>query len=172
MKRIMRISLIVSLIGFICTITMDIVGSYQYERDYQSYWNLADKASTIEQKAEYIDKYVNAIENGDMSGYNAIIFTTPDNSFDQNLIALKSLQGRLHEISKMNVNSFEYQTAISQITEQEQGEAYKMIKTFEGIWWKCHYILLWDWIGTLTIAICTILLVLSLVLVLITHTID
>jgi hypothetical protein len=164
MKTTMILLLASSLLGFAFMITFNIIGNYQYERDYQSYWNLADKASTIEQKAEYIDKYVNAIENGSMSGYNAIIFTTPDNSFEQNLIALKSLQVRLHKISKMDINSFEYQTAISQITQQEQGKAYKMIMIFQGIWWKCHYFLLWNWIGETMIGLFIIMLLISSVL--------
>ena len=125
-----------------------IYGNYQYTRDFESYWQLADKASTIPQKSEYIDKFVSAIESGGFAGkYNALFMNTPDNSFDKNLEALKSLQGRLHEIEKMDITSFQYQTAIQQITAQEQGEAKNMLDVFSGIWWKEHHFWLWDWIA-------------------------
>jgi len=139
--------LILSIIG-------GITGEYQYERDYKSFWDLADKASTIPQKAQYVDKFVDALANAGMDGkYNAIFLTTPDNSFDRNFEALKSLQLRLHEIELMGVTSFEYQTAMQQITGQEQGEAENMLDVFNGIWWKTHHFLLWDWICLVQVVI-------------------
>jgi hypothetical protein len=121
--------------------------SYQYEREIHSYWSLADKSSTIAAKASYLDRFVSVLEAQGLGGtYDAIIYPTPDNSFDANLQALKSLQGRLHEIQQMNVTSFEYQTAIQQITAQEQGEAKAMLDVFEGAWYKQRHFLLWGWI--------------------------
>jgi hypothetical protein len=123
------------------------IGSYRYNKEYECYWNLADKASTISKKAEGIDKFVSALENSGFQGkYNAIFLQTPDNSFDYNFEALKSLQLRMHEIEKMDVTSFQYQTAIQQITEQEQGQAREMLSEFKGIWWKEYHPLLWNWI--------------------------
>lgn len=136
-----------------------IVSDYKYEKDYASYWNLADKASTISKKAEGIDKFVTALENSNLKGkYNAIYLTTPDNSFDKNFEAIKSLQLRLHEIEKMDITSFQYQTAIQQITQQEQGEAKEMLSVFRGIWGKDNYPLIWNWIGTIQILLFIILL--------------
>ena len=137
--------------GFFCgNIVSEILGAYQYNRQIGSFWNLAEKASTIVQKSEYIDKFVDAIKNAGMNDdYNAIILKTPDNSFNENFKALISLQGRLHDIQKMDIQSFAYQTAIQQITAQEQGEAKNMLEVFWGIWWKTHHFFLWNWVAFL-----------------------
>ena len=135
------------------------IGNYHYERDIESYWNLAEKASTIQQKAVYMDKFVAGFKGKGFEGdYNAIFFKTPDNSFDKNLEALQSLKTRLNEIQKMNVTSFEYQTAIQQITAQEQGEAQAMLEVFSGIWWKNNYLFLWEWVAGLEVIICIFLI--------------
>ena len=47
----------------------------------------------------------------------------------------------------MNVQSFAYQTAIQQITQQEQGEAQYMLKVFQGSWMLIHYWYLWNWLS-------------------------
>ena len=87
-----------------------------------------------------------------------LFFKTPDNSFDKNLEALQSLKTRLDEIQKMNVTSFEYQTAIQQITAQEQGEAQDMLEVFSGIWWKNNYLFLWEWVAVLEVVLCIVLI--------------
>jgi len=110
-----------------------VVADWSYEQSISSPWKLADKASTIVQKANYIDQFVVALENAKLNGTNnAIWLKTPNNSFDSNLEQLKTLQTRLHEIERMDVTSFQYQTAIQQITQQEQGEAKAMLGVFEG----------------------------------------
>ena len=63
----------------------------------------------------------------------------------------------------MNVASFEYQTAIQQITAQEQGEAQAMLEVFSGIWWKNNYIFLWEWVAVLEVVFCIFLIALGLV---------
>lgn len=137
-----------------------IVGEYRYEKNFECYWHLAEKASTIAKKTEGIDKFIKALESSNMRGkYNAVFLETPDNSFEMNLDALKSLQLRLHEIEKMDVASFQYQTAIQQITAQEQGEALKMLRVFSGVWWKENYITMWQWVLVLNILMVCILLI-------------
>jgi hypothetical protein len=132
---------------------------YEYSKEISSNWDLADKSSTIAEKSRYIDKFVMALEQSGLKGkYNAIIFPTPNNSFDANLKALKSLQSRLQEIQTMDVTSFQYQTAIQQITAQEQGEAQDMLSVFSGIWLKEKNILLWDWIMGLVVTLSLICL--------------
>jgi hypothetical protein len=61
------------------------------------------------------------------------------------MVALKSLQGRMHQIQSMDEQSFAYQTAIQQITAQEQGEAAHLTDTFEGCWYLRNYSALWQW---------------------------
>ena len=124
-----------------------IIGRYEYSNQIESYWNLADRASTISQKSEYVDKFIATIEKARLSTHNAIFLKTPDNSLEQNMRALLSLQSRLHEIQTMDVKSFEYQQAIYQITAQEQGEAHKMLGVIGGCWWKENHFFFWDWIG-------------------------
>jgi hypothetical protein len=148
------------IVMIICTI----IGDYKYERDCESYWSLSEKASTIQQKAAYINKFVASLKDKGMEGdYNAIFFKTPDNSFDKNFEALQSLKTRLDEIQKMNIASFEYQTAIQQITAQEQGEAQAMLDVFSGIWWKNNYIILWDWIAGIEIFCCIFMIIVGLI---------
>lgn len=98
-----------------------IKADYIWDRDYNSYWELADKSSTIVPKAEHVAKFVAEIEKNKekFAEYNAVFMTTPDNSFKGNFEALKTLNVRLNEIRGMDVKSFEFQTALQQITDQE-----------------------------------------------------
>jgi len=133
-------------------VIMGINANWQYENNYSAFWNLADKASTISQKSDYIDKFVSALEGSNLQGQNAnLIWQTNNTSFDQNMSALKSLQSRLHEIKTMDESSFAYQTAIQQITAQEQGQAQDMLDVFETCFWKVHYPYLYNIWGFLTI---------------------
>lgn len=112
----------------------------EYSTKVGSNWDLADRASTIAQKSEYIDKFVVALEGENLSGYNSRIFNqTPASDFDENMKALKSLQNRLKEISKMDESAFAYQTAIQQITEQEQGGADEMTEVLSQCWLKKNH---------------------------------
>lgn len=122
------------------------VASNDYERSVQSYWRLSVKASNLEVKAEYLDKYVEAVEAQGFSGNNAFWLTNPDNGYDENIKALKSLQSRMSEIRHMDVSTFAYQQAISQITQQEQNEARALTSTFEGLWYLKHHLFYWDWV--------------------------
>ena len=128
-------------------IQQNIVADYRFEKTYLFAWNLADKSSTIDAKAKYISQFVELLEasKADFSSHDAQWMKTPDNSFEMNLAALKTLDSRLHEIMRMDVKSFEYQTAIQQITAQEQGEAKKLIGTLYGCWLKEKYPVVWDW---------------------------
>lgn len=156
--------IIVGVLWLIVMIVFAIIGNYEYERDYESNWNLAEKASTIQQKAFYMDKFVASLKGKGLEGdYNAMFLKTPDNSFDKNFEALQSLKTRLDEIQKMNITSFEYQTAIQQITAQEQGEAQSTLSEISGIWWKNNYIFLWDWIAGAEVIFCIFLIIAGLV---------
>lgn len=153
-KSFIIFSFVASLIGLMYA---GIIGSYQYENQYSCYWDLAEKASTLAQKSKYIDSFTIALEKGNFKGkYNAMWLKTPDNSFDKNFEALASLQSRLNEIQKMDINSFQYQSAMEQITKQEQGEANKMVHVFQGIWCKEHWLIMWDWVGIIMISLCVL----------------
>lgn len=127
-------------------IKAEVTAGYEYSNTIGSYWDLSDKASTLQQKSTYLDKYVAALEQpGAFAPFDATIFQTPDNSFEQNMVALKSLQGRMHQIQGMDEQSFAYQTAIQQITAQEQGEAHLLTGTLEGCWYLQNHYFLWGW---------------------------
>jgi hypothetical protein len=143
-------TLIAAVLGMIVWGANEILASYHYENTIGSYWALSDKASTLVQKSTYLDQYVEALERSSLAGTsNAIFLKTPNNSFDQNMVALKSLQGRMHQIQNMDEQSFAYQTAIQQITAQEQGEAYQLTSTFEGCWYLANHPFLWQWIDAI-----------------------
>ena len=119
--------------------------NYEWSNNYSSYWSLSTKASTIEQKSQYMDTFVSALQASGLQGSNdAFFLKTPDNSFDQNFVALQSLQSRLHDIKTMDVSSLQYQQAISQITSQEQDGGDAMISVFHECWLKVHYYWLWN----------------------------
>ena len=154
MKKLGIFLTTIGIVFFVGMISSAIIAAYQYEKQFQSYWDLADKSSTIEEKSRYIDIFVENYKKADLSGYhNAIIFKTPNNSFDKNFQALQSLQSRLQEIKTMDVKSFEYQTAIQQITQQEQGEAFEILYQLSGTWYIKYYFFIWNWMGVVSILI-------------------
>lgn len=165
MKKLIGASLLIISIIFIAIwITVGVRANYEWNSNYYSYWSLGVKASTIEQKSQYIDRFVTALQTAGLQGSNdALFFPTADNSFDSNFQALQSLQGRLHEIQKMDESSFQYQTAIQQITSQEQDDAGDMLNVLSGTWWKVHHYFLWNpWITFLGVVILIILILISM----------
>lgn len=128
------------------------MSAYKYENKYSSYWILADKSSTIDAKSKYINMFIDTLDHGnfykEFSDNASLFLKTPSTSFDNNLQALKTLGTRLDEISKMDVKSFEYNTAIQQITAQEQGEAAPMLAVFKNCWIIKNYIWAYTWINT------------------------
>lgn len=138
--------LLAFLVLLVWAIAAEILADYEYEKTIGSYWELADKASTLPQKADYLNRFVTAIEANHITGHNAIWLKTPDNSVDQNMVALHSLQQRMAEIRNMDVSSFAYQQAIQQITAQEQGEAKQLLDVIAGAWYLQNHPFLWNWI--------------------------
>lgn len=112
----------------------------EYSNLAGSYWDLAEKSSTIKDKSTNIDLFVYKLESLGLQNTNsALIYKTINTDFNKNFAALKTFQSRLHSIDTMNVNSFAYQTAIQQITQQEQGEADDMLSVFSECYYKVHY---------------------------------
>lgn len=141
------------IVSFATIVIVDNRAAYTYENKYGQLWELADKSSTISAKYSYINEFVIALEkgytNGDFADYNATFLQTPNNSFQKNLEALKTLSERLGEIREMNPSSFEYNTAIQQITAQEQGEADAILAVFKGCYNRENYPITWGWIGNI-----------------------
>jgi hypothetical protein len=153
-KKTVSLSIIIGILSLVIggiTFSFFVIANYNFEKDYLQYWNLADKSSTIQAKEEYIAKFVDALESGhergDFAANNAIFLKTQDNSFVANVGAVKTLANRLAEIKQMKPDTFEYATAIQQITGQEQGEAGVMIETLRGCYVLENYTMVWGWIA-------------------------
>jgi hypothetical protein len=159
--------LLISLILASILIFVSIRAYYDFNKNYLSYWELSDRSSTLSAKEEYIIKFVDTLNNNrdKFSNYNALILKTPQNKFDNNLKAITTLRNRLRDISKMDETSFEYQTAIQQITAQEQGEAQNIIEDIRGSFYLKSYPLFWDWIFIILLSIDMILLSLGCILI-------
>ena len=140
---------LVGLILFAGQIKGCVKSEFKFENRFLSSWSLADKSSTIDAKSQYIDKFVADIISNkeEFADYDAVWLKTPNNSFENNLNALVSLKNRLSEIKGMDPTSFQYNTAIQQITQQEQGEAGGMISVIQGCWDLHNYSSVWNWIG-------------------------
>ena len=153
--------IIISAILLIGTITFNIIADYKYSQRFLYAWNLSDKSSTIDAKFKYINEFVTNIEENrkEFADNSAIVFTTPNNSFDKNLDAVKSLRDRLASIQKMDPASFQYNTAIQQITAQEQGEAGTMISVLQSCFFLSQYPSVWNWIGVLVCLFASILVI-------------
>lgn len=135
--KIFLTTFVLAIIIIISTITITVLTSAAFERDYMGEWNLSDKSSTIEAKSEHLNNFVILLEKNkdkDFLDNGKIFFQNQNSSFDSNLAALKTLAKRLEEIKGMDPASFQYNTAIQQITQQEQGEAGAMI----GVFYDCY----------------------------------
>ena len=145
------ITIICIIFGTVC-ISQCVNANIEWTNDIGYAWDLADKSSTLAEKSKYIDEFIFNLKESKHNKYGALVYKTRSYDFDLNLKALETLGERLHEIQKIDVNSFAYQTAIQQITAQEQGEAQEMIKVLYGAWvidnywWAFYVVQLWVWI--------------------------
>lgn len=153
LKKIGVVLLLIAISIWISQISSCVKSNYLFEKKYSYAWNLSDKSSTIEAKAAYINEFVGSLVSNKeyFSDYNAIWLKTPNNNFEYNLKAITTLKNRLMEIKEMDITSFQYNTAIQQITAQEQGEAYKLISIIQGCYDLKNYWYVWDWFGLIII---------------------
>lgn len=145
--------LVAGVIMMTLQIRSSILSGYTYEKQYSNLWELADKSSTIPAKQQYITQFLSTLKagqtNGEFADYDATWLKTPNNSFAANVKAIQTLSDRLTQIQDMDPASFQYNTAIQQITAQEQGEARRMLAVFEGCYDRENYPLIWGWICTI-----------------------
>lgn len=161
---ILIILLVVTGIGLF--IWKNVKADYEWNNEVLSNWSLSDKASTIAAKSAYIDKFIAALQSASLADNNALIYKTADNNCQNNVQAVTTLRDRLDEIKGMDENSFQYQQAIQQITDQEQGQADMLLDTLSGCWMKANHYFLWNgWYNLLTILGVVIGLVVGMVLI-------
>lgn len=116
------ISLVVLFVGFLFFVAMpfSIYTGYKWNEQVEDYFQLSDKASSIEKKTEYLNKYVSVLkERGLDSGESVLFFTKPTTDLKNQFEILTSLQNRMIELKKLQPNSLEYQQALKQITDSE-----------------------------------------------------
>lgn len=128
----------------IATVTLVVVsrvqGNLAWIRGPGAAWEFADRASTLEEKHRLISEFVQKLEAAGLEGeHSQTFFQTPENSFDYNMKALRSLRDRLAVSKGMAVTSVEYQMAMQQVTAQEQGEAANMIGSLRECWIRDQY---------------------------------
>lgn len=161
--------LIIGVTLLVAPIWVDVIGGYHWRNEYLNHWTLADRSSTIPSKQQHIRDFVNALEkgndNGRFSSYDALLLQTPSNNFQTNLTALKTLSQRLDEIQGMDPNSFQYNTAIQQITAQEQGEAREMLGILQGCFFLANYPIAWNWIEGLMICSAIVIGIFGVILI-------
>jgi len=93
---------------------------YSFDSNVGQWFELSDKASTIDRKLEYLGKFDAAVQKyGLTEGQSTVFFPTKETSLEENYIVLKTLLQRLNETSNLSVSSQEYQWALKQITENE-----------------------------------------------------
>ena len=117
-------AMIIGLIVFVTILAGTFLDSlflgYPYNANIGSYFDLSDKASKLDTKLDYLKQYSNAlVESGLNEGQSTVFFQTKETSLEENYKVLQSLIERMEETKEMEINSFEYQTAIKQITEDE-----------------------------------------------------
>ena len=152
-----------ALLMSVIVIVILIQAEYSFNTNFKSYWELSDRSSTLSAKEQYINQFVDALQkNRDkFEDYDAVFLKTPQNSFDNNLKAVITLRDRLKDIQQMNETSFEYQTAIQQITAQEQGEADAMMSDIQGCYFLKSYPFIWDWFMIIELLIVVIMTILG-----------
>jgi hypothetical protein len=114
---------------------------YNFDREIGQWFELSDKASTIDKKLDYIEKFDAAIQKYDLTeGQTTIFFPTRETSLEENYAILLTLEQRLNETANLSTSSQEYQWAIRQITEDEY--CWFHIQLFKqgfylknGVWW-------------------------------------
>lgn len=144
MKTLGIILLTVGIILLGSYITYAVYSNFNWDNAVYSNWNLSDKSSTLQAKADYMDKFVLALQSNNLADNDALIWKTADNNCQNNINAVITLRDRLTQIKGMDETSFQYQQAIQQITSQEQGEASTMIQTLHGCYNKTHFYFLWN----------------------------
>ena len=136
--------LFLGLLGFHAI--QEIYTNYECNRDLLSYWKLSAKASTLKQKSQYLDKFVANLEAAHLSGNNALILKTPDNSYEQNMATLKSLtvsHGRRNQEHGCEV----VRVSAGDVSDFCAGRAgVNGVGDLIGVWYLDHHPSVWGWI--------------------------
>ena len=153
------ILIFIAIIMVILDITYGNIAWNDYDSKVGSDFERVKKTITIEEKSKIVDGLVLKFENSTLiDKYDAQFYKSDKYSFNVNLNTFKNYQLRLHELSQIDKNSLEYQTALIQINLFEK-EQLKDVR-FYGTFFHDEYFLIWDWICVLNvITICLLLII-------------
>jgi hypothetical protein len=119
--------------------------NYKWKCEAEQYMLLADDASTADIKLLYLRQYRRAIEQKVTRNDARYIFTQERLTRDAQLGVLATLICRLEQISTMDAKSFEYQTAMQQVTGQEFDHAMTDVDGVFKDCWRRQSIWRWFW---------------------------
>ena len=89
---------------------------YTFERDIDAWMHRAQVAADAEDIREYMQHYKAGLESRHLTtGYWAVYFTRPDNSYELHYRSVVRVLERLEYVVKMEKKSVEYQTALDDI---------------------------------------------------------
>jgi hypothetical protein len=93
----------------------------EYQRNVETHFTYADRASDAVTKADNFNKFVGALEEHNLtSGHTSVWFQDQPNAIlDKNYEVALSLQKRLNETAELDPKSEAYQYAMRQFTMQE-----------------------------------------------------
>ena len=95
------------------------MASFPYKKNVESHLGMADDASTAALKLEHLLEYKKSVLKVVKGDDARLIFKTPQTKKAAQIAILDSLIDRVSTTAKMKTDSFEYQTAMNQITGQE-----------------------------------------------------
>jgi hypothetical protein len=125
------------MVGTICVFLfcMGIGINYTYNKNIGTYVKLADDASTAQAKLDYLLQYRDSCDSKIKRNEAKYIFKTQQKTKNEQLKIIDTLIVRLKDTVKMNPQSFEYQTAMGQLTGQEFETT---LKTTDYIMYDCY----------------------------------
>jgi len=118
---IIVVCIVLLIAGYITVFTVNSIrNGYMWENTVNSYFELADRASSIDKKLEYLKQYRAALmEKGLNAGQSRYVRPTPASDLSNQMIILDTLIIRMEDAQKLSSSSLEYQQAIKQITTDE-----------------------------------------------------
>ena len=118
-EYIVLVALLSSIVLWIGSATVVIIDAYHIDRDTTSWLSRAQVSSNPTDMRYYLEKLVDGMKKYQItSGYDAIIFKTPENNMTLVMKAINRSIDRCKQIEKMNISSVEYQTALDDLRGQ------------------------------------------------------
>ena len=145
MKKIAIIWLIVLIILIATSVLGTVIANYRYETDLGGYYVRACTAANAKLMNSHLGEVEQAFrDKGWTTGYTVYVFKTPENDLSLIFEQLLDFRARLTSISEMDVQSFEYQKALEEVT-----DALLMWGRSFNLGHKFYLFLLWNILGTI-----------------------